>query len=769
MDTISLGRKYNRYYARKAARDLCSIPKTKTRPDFEFGEDDESWTGPSPRNPKRRLIHIGLNGFDRFPDGTAVCENENEWHCNIRHVLTHEEGHVFHTTERAWEMVQQNGIKDIISYCYEKKTGVRLYARNEEQYNDAVQELFMKHGLLINMDMVQKLVHMVANSIEDGRMERRMAASRPGFLSDLRACRGKRWIHSPVAASPDDAPDFSSPSELLIVVCNQILSFATMGIWQRGYMDYIAGTQAEDEVKKILPEIRAGVMARSCRSGMAHAGNIIRALCPLFYEACTVKDFPKELGEFLSQLAGALPDLAKDGNDRTSYNADESSEEQKDDDPGKGDYQLSDEQDSSSETVVVFNIFSDDQNGEESDESEESGNKAGASDAEEKSAGSQASGQQGAGNMNTASEGTGQNASEEDDALSSEESEDGQDGAEHGKKTEKHFTNGGASGSKGQSAKGYRDGDLEAVEKAMKDAVTQADAESGYAKQAVKHQEGAQKKAVYDNRSVLEDVDISGLCSDFHEFFRAYQLTEELPVSIEQEALVTRREYERYFRSLRKPTRRGQRAGRLDPRSLTRIVTKNIDVFTQPGEDHSFSGCIEILVDRSGSMSGWKMEQAMEICAMLEEIFTGLLPLKITAFDESGGVNFEVIKNWNDTLPRNGCWNFLKYGRNGGGTPTSEALMITEKEILARAEKHKLIILITDENNYWASGNLKNAIRHVRSSGVQLSAFYIESSLTEHDVQSFKELFDNTDAMATLPEHLSEEMLPVIRKFTHQK
>lgn len=748
MDTLQLGSIYSRYYAKKAARDLCGLPKTKIRPDFEFGKDGQSWTGPNPRNKSRRLIHIGLESFGRFPDGISVCENENEWHMNVRHVLTHEEGHVFHTTDRAWQMAQVNGARNIISYCYEKTTGIKLYARDDKQYEQAVRDLLMNHGLMINMDMVQKFVHMIINSIEDGRMERRMAASRPGFKADLRACRGKRWLHSPVALDNAQAPDLNDPAALLITVCNQILSFSTMGIWQKGYMDYLAGTKAEGEVKKLLPDIRAGVTARSCKLGMVYAGKVIEQLCPLFYDACTIKDFPKQMMNMLNQLAGALPDMDKNGESSTQYDADEHSEEQSETDPGKGDYQLSDESDEdgdSSDSKVTFNIFTDDESGEDVSNEE---------DAEADGCGKQS---------DDTDQGQKKGASKEITAESSEEkldAESSKDGV---------ATHGGASGSMNQHASELRDSDIEAVEKAMKEAVKEAEHESDYTKQAVKKSGSNQPKPVYDNTRLEDEIDVSSICTDFKEFFREYPLTEDLPVSIEQEALVIRRKYEEYFQSLRRPTMRGQRSGRLDLRSLTRVSTRSLDVFTRPGEDHTFSGCIEILVDRSGSMAGEKMNRAMEICAMLEEIFKGLLPLKITAFDMHTGTIFEVIKNWEDSLPKNGCWNFLKYGRSGGGTPTEEALLISEKELLSRPDKHKLLILITDENARCAGRGVRNAIKHVRASGIQLSAFYIEEGLQKEDIESFKDLFDNTDALAVDPDELAEAMLPVVKKFTHQK
>lgn len=775
MDTLQLGSTYSRYYARKAARDMCELPKTKIRPDFEFGQDDQSWTGPNPRYKSRRLIHIGLKSFDTFPDGTNVCQNDNEWHMNIRHVLTHEEGHVFHTTERAWDMAQSNGVKDVISYCYEKTTGIKLFARNDQQYEDAVRDLFMNHGLMINMDMVRGLVHMIINSIEDGRMERRMAASRPGFKADLRVCRGKRWMHSPVATDTDNVPDLDNPGHLLIVVCNQILSFATMGIWQKGYMDYIVGTKAEAEVKKLLPEIRAGVMSRSCKSGMMHAGKIIEMMCPLFYDACTIKDFPKALMNALKQIAAALPDMDSDGNSSTKYDADEHSEEQKEEDPRKGDYQLSTEDGDSSENKVVFNIFAEADEGESGDDGSEN-----ASGAEKKGGDTKNNSREQMSKSNkkdqNASVSGRDNSDESEDNTASKQDSAGNDAQDMPVQSDDTNSggmlqsSGGAGGSRGQHAtRGLQEPEVEEIRQAMKSAVEEATKESEYTQQAIKRSGKSDEKVVYDCSKIEDKIDISSICDDFKELFREYPLTEDLPVSIEQEALVIRRKYEEYFQSLRRPTLRAQRSGRIDLRSLTKVVTRNLDVFTQPGEDHSFSGCIEILVDRSGSMGGTKMDHAMEICAMLEEVFKGLIPLKITAFDMYYATVFEVIKNWEDNLPKNGCWNFLRYARSGGGTPTSEALLIAQKELLARADKHKLLILITDENSCNTNSTLNDVIRHVRASGIQLSAFYIEERMSKNDIESFKALFDNIDALAIKPEELSEAMLPVVKKFTHQK
>lgn len=735
-ESIKYGRKYERYYARKVSRDLCGIPRTKIKPDFEFGNDDAAWTGPSPHNPRRRILHLGLAMFTRFPDGTAMWSSENEWNTNVRYVLTHEEGHVIHTTDRAFRMAQVNGTRAVLEYAYAKASGNKIVITRDEQSEAILKELREKYHVYMNMHMISSLVHMIVNSIEDGRMERRMSSSRPGFRADLRYCRGQRWLHSPISST--NIPDMSDVRDVFITICNQILSFATMGIWQRGYLDYLVGSPVETQVKVVLPDIKAGVTARSCKKGMESAVEIIKKLCPVFYEACLMDDFEQMMSEMIQQLAQALPDLNGNGDDNSTYDADEKSKEQQDTNPDVGTSQLADSE--NNDEKPLFNIFTDDvdENNEESSDSD------------------------GSSQNKSAIDGNGQNGN--DEKKSSQ-------GDEQKKKQQKghNLGQGGQAGSLEQDATDGSMEDVRMIEKAMEDAAANTFKESSYSCQSVQMEGKDEKKDVVDKTSIAASAkNISSICTDFHEYFRKYELTENLPISIEQQGKVIRRRYEEYFQSRRRPAERGMRVGRLDPTRLTAVVTKSMDIFKTPGDDNVFSGCIEILVDHSGSMSGEKMENAMEICALLEEIFKGMIPLKIVAFDMYRETNFEIIKNWNDDCHRNCCWNYLKYCRDGGGTPTKEALLIAQQEILARPEKHKLIILITDESAGCCNDKLKDVIRTVRASGVQLSSVYIESHMSDSMIASFKGLFDNIDALAVEPCELSDALLPVVKKFTHK-
>lgn len=733
--SITYGRKYNGYYKRKTARDLSGyFARMNARPkrvDFEFGEDNGAWSCPSEQIPGRYKIHLGLAFFDKFADGTPIFETESEWNTCVRYVLSHEEGHILYTTERAWEMANNNGVRSVVSYCAEKALGRKVRITDERSTLQALDLMKTQAGVYINMRMVKEMVHFILNAVEDGRMERRMASSRPGFLYDLRMYRGNSWMHNPVG----DSFNQSNPVELFLLSCNQILSLATTGLWQKGYMKNISGTYTELVVRPLIPEIKNAVTARSCKKGMTHALNIIDALRPLFYDACTCdqEDLQQMMEMFMDKISQSMPDMGKNGESQTQYSADEKADARSET-QAQNDFQFSESGNESNNEKMPFNIFDDSGEDEGDTDSEDSGSA---------SAGGKAP---------------------DNDVQAGGSGNSGESKKNPGKKPS--FVAGGKSGSAGQNVSG-KGNDEELVIKAMDDAIVNAESESSFTEKAVKSTGATKKKEVVDNSTIQSAVgDISDICADFNEYHRRYSLTENLPADIEEECRVTRAKYEHYFVSRRKPVKCGARAGRLDPRSFSRIVMKDMDIFNQPGDDNSFSGCIYVLVDNSGSMAGLKKVSAMEISARLEEIFKGLVPVKIAAFDTSIGVNFEVIKNWNDDLRKNCSWNYLKYGRCGGGTPTKEALAIAQRELAKRSEKHKLIILITDENAWCAHEKLPSVINSVRKCGIQLSATYVEEVIPDEAAEAFKTLFGKADAVVAKPDELCGAILPVVKKFT---
>ncbi len=260
--------RFHSYYAHKVARDLCDVNPI---PQFEFGDDDSSWTATING---RKIIHIGLQAFDKYPDGVLVCVSNNDWHTHIRYVTGHEEGHIIHTTDRAWTTALTNSLHYFVDYAVQRVTGQKMRLVKEEDYSKALEYLSDHYHVSFNVRSVQQFTHFIVNSIEDGRMERRMAAAFPGFKIDMRYCRAKSWAHSPM----DMSLDVSKPSGKLIAILNQVLSLATTGLYQKGFLSTVTDPAIISQVDSLKPLIRNGVTARSCRKGLQYAEEINRQL-----------------------------------------------------------------------------------------------------------------------------------------------------------------------------------------------------------------------------------------------------------------------------------------------------------------------------------------------------------------------------------------------------------------------------------------------------------------------------------------------------------
>jgi len=753
-ESLAYGKKYRRYYERKVARDMCGL---QNPPYLEFGEDDAAWTAPVP-NSKKRVIHIGLGGVAAYPDQSPMFETEADWHCQIRYLIGHEEGHNEYTTDRAWTMVQENSFRHFVLYAAEQLTGSKPRLVKHEDYKKMLEYLEAQYQYACNVRMLQSFIHFVANSIEDGRIERRKAAKNPGFKQDQRFCRAQTWIHSPIT-EPIDVTDARMR---LITDLNQILSLATTGLWQKGYMQFVAGTVCEQDVRQVLPDIEFGATTRSCAKGMAAAQRIIEAMFPLFFEACRKTDFEQAFEEFLKQVLAALPDLG----DKSQYSADEKGDAEAEQEGSNG-AQLGD---NSLESPITFNIF------KEADEDEEqngtgNGGTGGGQESDQNGSGS-SSGSANESDGNQDGKDQSQNGSGKENA--GEEKESGsQNGSNSSKKNSSNQPSqnervGGAAGSNYGSGSGAEAKIMDTLKESQdrnEDAAKEAEAASAADE---RRQEAERKEPSATDDSLTSDtVDISEIVdeNDFHEEIFDRNLAEELPVVIEDQCRIARNMYEEYFKGRRKPVKRHQRTGKLDTHALVRAAMHDIDLFKQPGEDDSFSGCIDVLIDRSGSMCGFKIGEAMEFGARLEQIFKGLVPLKISTFNGGYGIETVIIKNWNDDIPKNACWGYRIHGDVGGGTPTEEMLQIAQKELEARSEKHKLLILLTDE---CGNHEIQKIIRDIRKDGITFCACYIEEGISDASKEAFLDMCDNRDAFAVEPDKLTESLLPVVKHFTQQ-
>lgn len=684
----TLADRYENYYAGRIARDL--FMKVNPIPRFEIGADKTAWTGPA--RDGKSIIHVGLGLFADYPDGTPACSNDSDFHLIMRFLTGHESGHQKYTTDRAFSSAIRNGYFGFVEYAVKEVSGKPMRLLKESDYDAALQYLYEKHHVRISRKAAMEFIHFIVNALEDGRMERCNMLELPGFKSDVIAYRGMTWEHSPIS----EPPDLNDPRCRLTCTLNQILSLATSGIWQKGFVKYLAGTSVERFVRTLRPEIEAAVTSRSCAKGMRHASNVVMQMYPFLLEACKLTDIEMFMSEFIAKIIASLPDLDPDNRNSHSYAHSDKEDENMEKQGGEG--------------KLPVNIFkSTDSGGKESENADASGN----------------IGNAGGGGNNKSGDQT---------------SEDAPD-------------------------------DSETVKKAMEDAMKAAEiaASSAATTQTAAIVADNNVKQMDDTTlaedTVGEDV-IKQICPGFNEYQHVFSLKEDLPLHIKQECARIHRQYEQYFRQRKKPAAKNQKSGKFDPHQLSRLVRGDLDVYRRPEKDDSFSGSIEIFLDNSGSMSGKKKEAACETLARIEESLKGLIPLKICAFDSTRRTNVEIIKNWNEVSRKNFSWNYMKYGRTGGGTPTATVLQVGREEMIRRTERNKLIVLLTDENS---GDNLKKVIRDVRDSGIQLCGIYFEENISVSEKKRFLSLFENRDAIVCKPDEIGAQLIPLIQRFTQKK
>lgn len=208
-------------------------------------------------------------------------------------------------------------------------------------------------------------------------------------------------------------------------------------------------------------------------------------------------------------------------------------------------------------------------------------------------------------------------------------------------------------------------------------------------------------------------------------------------------------------------------SGSVDPSRIYGLSFGDTDIFRKKGIDKKFDGCVYILIDNSGSMSGAKRVEACKAAALIEESFRGLIPIKIVAFDWQGQVIHEVVKGWNEQQNLNCCWNFCLYGRQGGGNADGYDILVAQKELLARPERKKLLIVLSDGMPAEASpGFTKGAIDETRKKGIQVSGIYFEEGDVIHGSEQFKAMYGNKDAIACPLSELSLNLEKIAKKFS---
>ncbi len=300
--TLEMKSKWNDMYYRTLSLSmnvyLAKLPKERM-PVLELSADEGAWTN-------NKIIHIGT--------GDLKITNEKEMMMWANFLLGHEIQHVLSTTDKAWKHGLDMGFKTICHVFSRIVEGRTRRFLKDSDYDRFLMDMKAK-GYHISKDAVMYFVHFIVNSLEDGRIERIRCIRNPGYKNYIKYCRGKTWMDCGI--SQEMCESVSEPRMYLSIVLNQILTLATMSIYQKGFSDIAAkDTKTHQLVQSLIPHIRKAVSSPNCRGCMEEAVLICEMLAEEIVEACRY-----------SQLEELIQNLIQQIKENQSFTADSRTEE----------------------------------------------------------------------------------------------------------------------------------------------------------------------------------------------------------------------------------------------------------------------------------------------------------------------------------------------------------------------------------------------------------------------------------------------------------
>ncbi|MGU8718852.1 VWA domain-containing protein [Clostridium perfringens] len=213
---------------------------------------------------------------------------------------------------------------------------------------------------------------------------------------------------------------------------------------------------------------------------------------------------------------------------------------------------------------------------------------------------------------------------------------------------------------------------------------------------------------------------------------------------------VFRRELEKLLKNKNEFNYKFQKRGTLDLNSLWRTSIDKNDIFCRKQIPCIDNYVFYILVDSSGSMlADNKKKEAFTACAILEEIVKGLIPLKIVSFRAYyNEVHHSIIKDFDDEKKFNYSLENDKLINVNNGNNDGFSIKVASTELLKRPEKNKVLIVLSDglPSVSTITGrpveDVKEAVKEARKSGINVfSVFFGLKSERERNLEVYKYMY----------------------------
>lgn len=785
-------------------------------PEIEFYQDGSCYTD-------HKMIHIGVGTgtFDLFE-----CGNEEDFYNAAEYLRGHEEQHCRSTAKDPYANGIRIGMESIIDYIalqVEKKPKRFPSWRHYAAYVDG--ELPTK-GIYISINMLGQIVAGIQNSLEDGRIERLRSNKFPGFERIRCYYRAKFWLHDSPKWEPYTTLNDVSKLDVItncilslatcqlypygfietygttplknevdalmpyigkaimagrtrdmamqsVNICKAIAPyiFAACKISQK---DMAARKALEDLIAKIIKGIvdsmPEGELSErneeqddgSINSTFEHSDLTI-TLDDETYDKL-VKNSKQGNGNSGIMIRREHPKEDENNNDSNGENGQnqENKERQSDTNGGNSSSNSSSngksQKASDDETQKTAKRRSSEANREtqadesaskESSSKQPSGQAQGSQQTENAASESDADSKSGTEPSNTACANSAQDSSEPSGSNASKKN--GLDAK--AKVTKEELENARKSLIEKEIEKAGEEISAEARE-AVTDVNQQATVESRRA--------ASRKKSATLPDTPVTSEEMKDIC-DFVEERRKYRVTDKEPIDLAMRGRTLNRKNKMYFKPLSTPNVSYLDEGSIDPSRLYGLAMKETDVFRRKGTDKVFDGCAYILIDNSGSMAGNKRKAACRAAAIIEDGFDGIMPLKIVAFNSQYTIIHEVVKDWTERLPQNGCWNFCIHGPSGCGNEDGYDIQIATRELMKRPEHKKLLCVLSD-GTPGSTGLCRKAIDNARKQGITVCGIYFEQGAIGRDADTFKKMYQK-DYICCTDKEIDGNLTKIFRRF----
>ena len=217
----------------------------------------------------------------------------------------------------------------------------------------------------------------------------------------------------------------------------------------------------------------------------------------------------------------------------------------------------------------------------------------------------------------------------------------------------------------------------------------------------------------------------------------------------------------RRTRKRRTAYKRGQTSGVVDSSTLWKIATDETAIFKQLHrmdanriDPDPTSLVFSILLDQSGSMAGGRMDDAKKAVAVLGEVLHKLdIPFAITGYTTEEVLARYIVKTFSESYPA--VRTRMVNVRALGGTFTSEQIPFGMRQLQARSERKKILLVVTDVDGIESEYRLERAMAKVKAQGIYLAGVGINTKLMSHYFDRYIELEDLS--------RLGQEMLSLLR------